>query len=93
MAIHSLQHTDTATQHTLLIAGADDGQRAFLAEQLDADGHSVYDADQAAAVIAKLSSHAVDVLISASSSGPSRRRRWCGPSARASTRVCIPGWW
>jgi DNA-binding response OmpR family regulator len=64
MAIHSLQHTtDTATQHTILIAGADHGQRTFLAEQLDADGHAVYDADDTAAVIAKLSSHAVDVLI------------------------------
>jgi two-component system response regulator AdeR len=63
MAIHSLQHTDTATPHTILIAGADQDQRTFLAEQLDADGHSVYDADDTAAVIAKLSSHAVDVLI------------------------------
>jgi DNA-binding response OmpR family regulator len=63
MAIHSLQHTtEPATQHTLLIAGADE-QRTFLAEQLDADGHSIYEADDTAAVIAKLSSHAVDVLI------------------------------
>jgi DNA-binding response OmpR family regulator len=64
MAIHSLQHsTDTATQHTLLIAGADHDRRTFLAEQLDADGHTVHDADQAAAVITKLSSHPVDVLL------------------------------
>jgi len=63
MAIHSLQHPEPATQHTILIAGADDGQRTFLAEQLDADGLTVYEADQTAAVIAKLSSHAVDVLI------------------------------
>jgi DNA-binding response OmpR family regulator len=63
MAIHSLQHTQPATQHSILIAGADPGQRTFLAEQLDADGHSIYEADHIAAVVAKLSSHAVDVLI------------------------------
>jgi DNA-binding response OmpR family regulator len=63
MAIHSLQDNEPATQHTLLIAGADQDRRTFLAEQLDADGHTIYDADHAAAVIAKLSSHAVDVLI------------------------------
>jgi DNA-binding response OmpR family regulator len=64
MAIHPLQHTtDPATQHTLLIAGADHDRRTFLAEQLDADGHTIHEADQTAAVIAKLSSHAVDVLI------------------------------
>ena len=32
-------------QHTLLIANADDAQRTFLAAQLDADGHAVYEAD------------------------------------------------
>jgi DNA-binding response OmpR family regulator len=63
MAIHSLQHTEPATQHTILIAGADDGQRTFLAEQLDADGHTIHEADQTAAVLAKLSSHAIDLLI------------------------------
>jgi DNA-binding response OmpR family regulator len=63
MAIHSLQDTELATEHSILIAGADHGQRTFLAEQLDAEGHIVYDADHTAAVIAKLSSHAVDVLI------------------------------
>jgi two-component system response regulator AdeR len=63
MAIHSLQHTDAATQHTILIAGTDHDQRTFLAGQLDADGHTIHEADDTAAVIAKLSSHAVDVLI------------------------------
>ena len=63
MAIHSLQHTDTATQHTILIAGTDPDRRTFLAGQLDADGHTIHEADQTAAVIAKLSSHAIDVLI------------------------------
>jgi CheY-like chemotaxis protein len=63
MATHSLQHTEPATQRTLLIAGADHDQRTFLAGQLDGDGHTVYEADHTAAVIAKLSAHAVDVLI------------------------------
>jgi len=63
MAIHSLQHPDPATQHTLLIAGAHHGQRTFLAGQLDGDGHTVYEADHTAAVIAKLSAHTIDVLI------------------------------
>jgi len=63
MAIHCLQDTELATEHTILIAGADHRQRTFLAEQLDADGHTVYEADGTAAVVAKLSLHAVDVLI------------------------------
>ena len=63
MAIHSLQHPEPATQQTLLIAGADHGQRTFLAGQLDGDGHTIYEADHTAAVLAKLSCHPVDVLI------------------------------
>jgi two-component system response regulator ResD len=65
MAIHPLQHPSSTTQdhRTLLIAGADPTQRSFLVGQLDADGHTVYEADHAAAVLAKLSVHAVDVLI------------------------------
>jgi DNA-binding response OmpR family regulator len=50
-------------QHTLLVAGADEGRRSFLAAQLDADGHTVYEADRAAAVAARLSSYTVDVLV------------------------------
>jgi DNA-binding response OmpR family regulator len=49
--------------HTLLIASADDAQRTFIAAQLDADSHTVYQADSAQATIAKLSTHAVDVLL------------------------------
>jgi CheY-like chemotaxis protein len=48
---------------TLLIATTDTSQRAFLAAQLDADGHTVYEADHTAAAIAKLSAHAIDMLI------------------------------
>jgi hypothetical protein len=48
MAIHSLHNTEPATQHTILIAAIDTEQRTFLAGQLDADGHTVYDADHAA---------------------------------------------
>jgi len=50
-------------QHTLLIASAHQGQRAFLTSQLDADGHTVYEADNTTAAIAKLSTHAIDVMI------------------------------
>jgi DNA-binding response OmpR family regulator len=63
MAIHSLQHTEPATQHTMLVAGTDHAARTSLAGQLDGDGHTVYEADRTAAVIAMLSAHAVDVLI------------------------------
>jgi DNA-binding response OmpR family regulator len=64
MATHHLQHpSSTQNQHALLIAGAEPTQRAFLAGQLDADGHTVNEADHAAAVLAKLSGHAVDVLV------------------------------
>ena len=63
MAIHSRQHPEPTTQRTLLIAGADDGQRTFLAGQLDGDGHTVYEADHTAAALVRLSCHAVDMLI------------------------------
>jgi len=50
-------------QLTLLIATTDDDSRGFLAGQLDADGHTVHETDHAAAAAAKLSTHAIDVLI------------------------------
>jgi DNA-binding response OmpR family regulator len=50
-------------QHTVLIATADEDQRRFLAGQLDADGHTVYEADNTAAIVAKLAAYAVDVLL------------------------------
>jgi DNA-binding response OmpR family regulator len=49
--------------HTLLIATTDATARDFLAAQLDADGHTVHEADSSAAVTAKLTAHAIDVLI------------------------------
>jgi len=49
--------------HTLLIARADETRRAFIAAQLDADGHTVHEADSPAGVVAKLSTHAVDVML------------------------------
>jgi two-component system response regulator ResD len=52
-----------ARQHTLLIATTDPDQRTFLATQLDADGHTVYEADSTTAAIAKLSAHAVDLMV------------------------------
>jgi DNA-binding response OmpR family regulator len=57
------QQDSHQAQHELLIATTDPDQRAFLAAQLDADGHTVYEADSTAAVIAKLSAHAIDILI------------------------------
>lgn len=50
-------------QHTLLITSADDTQRAFLATQLDADGHAIYAADSTESSIAKLTAHAIDVML------------------------------
>ena len=49
--------------YTLLIATTDAGAREFLAAQLDADGHTVHEATSATAATAKLTAHAVDVLI------------------------------
>lgn len=49
--------------HTLLIASADDSQRSFIAAQLDADGHTVHEADSPESTVAKLSTHAVDVVL------------------------------
>jgi two-component system response regulator ResD len=50
-------------QHTLLIATTDPDQRTFLAAQLDADGHTVYEADSPQAAIARLSVHAIDLMV------------------------------
>jgi len=50
-------------QHTLLIATVDEDRRGFLAAQLDADGHTIHEADRATAAVAKLSAHAIDVMI------------------------------
>ena len=57
-------------QYTLLIATTDRDQRAFLAAQLDADGHVVYEAESTAAAIAKLSAHAIDVMLLACLEAP-----------------------
>jgi CheY-like chemotaxis protein len=64
MATYALQmDSHQARQHTLLIATSHQDQRAFLAAQLDADGHTVYEADHTAAVISRLSAHAIDMLV------------------------------
>jgi DNA-binding response OmpR family regulator len=57
------QHDSHQAQHELLIATTDHDQRAFLTAQLDADGHTAYEADSTTAAIARLSAHAIDVLI------------------------------
>ena len=51
------------TALTLLIVGADAARGWDLGKQLDADGHSVHLADDRAGAIAKLSTHAIDVMI------------------------------
>jgi hypothetical protein len=57
------QVSHQARQHTLLIAISRQDQRTFLAAQPDADGHTVYEADTTAAVIARLSARAIDALV------------------------------
>jgi two-component system response regulator ResD len=54
---------DVTPRYTLLVATSDDDRRAFLAAQLDADGHTVHEATTVAGTVAKLSCHAIDVLI------------------------------
>jgi len=49
--------------YTLLIASADEAQRTFTAAQLDADGHTVYASDSPSSTVAKLSAHAIDVIL------------------------------
>jgi DNA-binding response OmpR family regulator len=64
MATNALQHPSSTTQqHTLLVATVDEDRQAFLAAQLDADGHTVYEAHHTKAVIARLSACPVDVLL------------------------------
>jgi DNA-binding response OmpR family regulator len=57
------QQVSHQAQHELLTATTDQHQRAFLSAQLDADGHTVYEANSTQAAIAKLSGHAIDVRI------------------------------
>src|SRR4051812_26799844 len=64
MATHASQQLGSpSTGHTLLIASVDADRRSFLAAQLDADGHTVYEAHHTAAVIERLSACPVDVLL------------------------------
>jgi two-component system KDP operon response regulator KdpE len=53
----------TQQRHTLLIATGDEAQRSFLAAQLDADGHTIYEAHDTRETVARLSEQAIDVLI------------------------------
>jgi two-component system response regulator ResD len=54
---------DVMHRYTLLVATSDDDRRGFWAAQLDADGHTVHEATTVAGTVAKLSCHAIDVLI------------------------------
>jgi DNA-binding response OmpR family regulator len=60
---HQQKDSSSVGQPTVLVATVDNEERAFVAGQLDADGHTVFEADHAAAVIARLSTHAIDALI------------------------------
>ena len=72
------------TAHTLLIVAADAERGWDLGEQLDADGHTVHLATDRAGAIAKLSTHAIDVVILARAR-PARRRT--GAAARPARRA------
>jgi CheY-like chemotaxis protein len=64
MATQPLQHdSHQAQQHTLLIATHHPGHRTFLAAQLDADGHTVYEADTTTRAVTALCGQAIDVLV------------------------------
>lgn len=49
--------------YTTLIASAHQDQRQYLATQLDADGHDVYESDATSTTIAKLSTNAIDIVL------------------------------
>jgi DNA-binding response OmpR family regulator len=57
------QRDSHQAQHELLIATHDAGQRTFLAAQLDADGHTVYEADTTIGALTALCGQAIDVLV------------------------------
>ena len=79
-------------QHTILIAIADEHQRAHLATHLDADGHTVYAADAAASTTAKLTVHPIDVLVLGELERPAQIRvsRCCASCAPDNcTCACI----
>jgi hypothetical protein len=79
-----------ARQHTLLIATTDPDQRAFLAAQLDADGHTVYEANSSEATIAKLSAHAIDVMVLGRLHRPADAPALLRAIRPASTRASTP---
>jgi DNA-binding response OmpR family regulator len=65
MATHAIAQAgdSPSRQHALLLATIDQDQRAFLAGQLDADGHTVYEADSSTGTLTALSGQAIDVLV------------------------------
>jgi len=50
-------------QRTILIASTDSTLREHHARHLDADGHTVHSADSAASMTARLTAHAIDVVV------------------------------
>jgi two-component system, OmpR family, response regulator ResD len=63
MATHAMQRDCPPRRQTLLIATTSQHQRTFLAAQLNADGHIVYEADSTTRLITVLSCQAIDVLL------------------------------
>jgi two-component system response regulator MtrA len=63
MATHAMQLDCPPRRQTLLIASTDQHQRTFLAAQLDADGHTVYEADSTTGALTALCGQAIDVLL------------------------------
>ncbi len=70
------------SRHTLLIATADQQHGWDLGEQFDADGHTIYLAQDRPSTIAKLCTHAIDVMIRPfGSNGTETHAKptgWCG---------------
>jgi hypothetical protein len=83
MATHALQQQrdSLSRRHTLLTATTDSDQRAFLVAQLDADGHTVYEADSTLAAVAKLSADAINVLILRACGRVPYARNSCGAAS------------
>jgi CheY-like chemotaxis protein len=76
--------------HTLLIAHPDHTHRELLAAQLDADGHTVHEADSAATATAKLCAHAIDVILADLGLPWSGSCASCAPGASDTRRVSRP---
>src|SRR4051812_17480579 len=92
MATNVLQQDShhEARQHTLLIATTDPDQRTFLAAELDADGHTIYEADSTTAAVAGSRPTRSTFSSSDACSGRPTLPRFYVRSAPASTGASTP---